>query len=51
MSDGGEQRESGGEPTEARWPIGFMLLVGAVALYLGWRLVQGIIALVGWISA
>lgn len=28
-----------------RWPIGFMLLVGAVALYLGWRLVQGI----GWV--
>ncbi len=33
-----------------RWPIGFMLLVGAVALYLGWRLVQGIIALAGWIA-
>ncbi|MGB5167970.1 MAG: hypothetical protein WBN35_04990 [Acidimicrobiia bacterium] len=33
-----------------RWPIGFMLLVGAIALYLGWRLVQGIGVLVGWIS-
>jgi hypothetical protein len=33
-----------------RWPIGFMLLGGAVALYLGWRLVQGIIGLVGWLA-
>jgi len=47
MSGDGEQRE---EHTGGRWPIGFMLLVGAVALYLGWRLVQGIIALIGWIS-
>lgn len=33
-----------------RWPIGFMLLIGATALYLGWRLIQGIGALIGWIS-
>jgi hypothetical protein len=38
-----------GDPGQ-RWPIGFMLLVGAIALYLGWRLVQGIGALVGWVS-
>lgn len=50
MTDDGDRGEPGGEPAEARWPIGFMLLVGAVALYLGWRLVQGIIALVGWVS-
>lgn len=36
--------------SEQRWPIGFMLLVGVIALYLGWRLVQGIGALAGWIS-
>ena len=33
-----------------RWPIGFMLLIGVTALYLGWRLVQGIGVLVGWIT-
>ena len=32
------------EPKRDRWPVGFMLLIGAVSLYLGWRLVQGI----GW---
>ena len=47
--------EEAPKPTEEdgsgqRWPIGFMLLVGAIALYLGWRLVQGIGAVVGWIS-
>ncbi len=42
--------ESGGEPSSERWPIGFMLLVGAVAIYLGWRLVQGIVALIGWLA-
>lgn len=30
-----------------RWPIGFMLLVGAAALYLGWRLVQGVAWAIG----
>ena len=33
-----------------RWPIGFMLLIGVTALYLGWRLVQGVGVLIGWIS-
>jgi hypothetical protein len=35
--------ESQVEPeSRDRWPIGFLLLVCAIALYLGWRLVQGI---------
>ena len=33
-----------------RWPIGFMVLIGATALYLGWRLVQAIGVLIGWIT-
>jgi hypothetical protein len=35
--DAGEEDES--------WPIGFMTVLTLVALYLGWRLVQGI----GWV--
>lgn len=31
-------------------PIGFKLLVLAAALYLGWRLIQGIVWLVEWIA-
>ena len=30
------------EPDEEPWPIGFMLILLLAALYLGWRLVQGI---------
>ena len=33
-----------------RWPIGFVLLIGVTALYLGWRLVQGFGALARWIT-
>lgn len=32
-----------------RWPIGFMLLIGALTIYLGWRLIQGVTALIGWL--
>ena len=46
-----EQTDSAGEEdSHDRWPIGFMLLVGAVALYLGWRLVQGIGWAVDWLA-
>ena len=36
------------EPPRA--PFGFKLLVGLAALYLGWRLVQGVAALIRWIN-
>lgn len=34
----------GGEPTpeDEKWPIGFMVILLLAALYLGWRLVQGV---------
>ena len=44
--DGTDRSEEAGYVE--RWPVAFMLVVGAVALYLGWRLIQGIGALVGW---
>lgn len=44
MSGDDRSDRSSDEESRERWPIGFMLLVGAAALYLGWRLVQGI----GW---
>jgi hypothetical protein len=28
---------------EEKWPIGFLIIITLVALYLGWRLIQGII--------
>jgi hypothetical protein len=33
------------EAEEETWPIGFMIILTLVVLYLGWRLVQGI----GWV--
>ena len=32
-------------PEEETWPVGFMIILTLAALYLGWRLVQGI----GWL--
>lgn len=47
----GEDQESPGQGAERqRWPIGFMLLIGVTAVYLGWRLIQGVGALIGWMT-
>jgi hypothetical protein len=32
-------------PEDESWPIGFMIVLALAALYLGWRLIQG----VGWV--
>ncbi len=45
MTDADQPESEGEERMRDRWPVGFMLLIGAVSLYLGWRLVQGI----GWV--
>lgn len=50
MTGGEDPEPTDEDQTQQRWPIGFMLLVGAITLYLGWRLVQGIGALVDWIA-
>ena len=35
---------------EPPWPVGFIILVGLAALYLGWRLIQLIVQAIGWLS-
>ena len=50
MTDDPAPEDSKQDAEHQRWPIGFMLLVGATALYLGWRLVQGLGAVAGWIA-
>ena len=31
-------------------PVSFIILIVLAVLYLGWRLVQGVMAVVGWIA-
>jgi len=50
MTEDQDLGESNQETDKLRWPIGFMLLVGITAVYLAWRLVQGIGVLIGWIT-
>lgn len=53
MSGDGAPRKNGapsrgGERSGS--PLGFKLFLGLAALYLGWRLAQGIIWVVGWLG-
>ena len=41
-------QEDQGPPPKT--PLSFLLMVGLAVLYLGWRLVQGITALIRWIT-
>jgi hypothetical protein len=43
--------EEDGAPEDLPTPWGFRVLVGVAALYLGWRLVQGIIWVAGWLGS
>lgn len=48
-----ELEPASGEPVEdgePRVPITFWIMLVLVALYLGWRLVQGIVWLVRWLT-
>ena len=45
--DGGG--DAAGDPDDEKWPIGFMLTLGLTGLYLGWRLIQGLVLLFDWI--
>lgn len=38
------------EPDYPPTPFSFKLMIGLAALYLGWRLVQGIGALIEWLT-
>jgi len=44
-----EPEEGQEEVEDPGWPIGFILMMGAVVLYLGWRAIQGIALLVDWL--
>lgn len=46
--DGAEQRGEA-DPAPAKWPVGFIVLLIAAALYLGLRAVQMIGWLIDWI--
>ena len=50
MTDDQRSDDSSQNAEHQRWPIGFMILIGITALYLGWRLVQGAGVLIGWIA-
>jgi hypothetical protein len=34
---------------EEKWPVGFILTIVMVGVYLGWRLIQGIVLMFDWI--
>ena len=36
-------------PVDERTPISFIILLVLAVLYLGWRLVQGIVVALGWL--
>ncbi len=45
MSDSSQR-----SPEEAKTPFSFKLMIVLVVLYLGWRIIQGIMWLVDWLS-
>ncbi len=46
-----ESAESGegAAAEEERWPFGFILTIAMVAIYLAYRLIQGVVLFVDWI--
>ena len=42
---------AGGEvpADEEKWPIGFILTIVMVSIYLGYRLIQGIVLFIDWV--
>ncbi len=44
-------REAGSIGDRERRPVGFVLLLGALTIYLGWRLIRGIVVLIGWLGS
>ncbi len=38
------------DTSDEKWPWSFILLIVSAAIYLGWRLIQGIVWLVNWIG-
>lgn len=36
--------------SDEKWPWSFILLIVSATIYLGWRLIQGIVWLVNWVG-
>jgi len=56
MSDGEVGNEAATTPqggpadaAEERWPVGFILTIVMVGIYLAYRLIQGIVLFVDWV--
>jgi hypothetical protein len=45
MADQLDSVDENTSPADEKWPIGFMLTIVLVVLYLGWRLIQ----MLGWL--
>lgn len=53
MSEGGAPREGRTPPRDGEKsgaPLGFKLFLGLAVLYLGWRLAQGVMWVIGWLG-
>ncbi|GMQ84613.1 MAG: hypothetical protein BMS9Abin07_0177 [Acidimicrobiia bacterium] len=48
----GPESEAADEPdgSDEKWPWSFILLIVSAAIYLGWRLIQGIVWVVDWVG-
>ena len=50
MTDPSAHHQGDAPPVDERTPISFIVMLVLAVLYLGWRLVQGVIAAIGWLS-
>lgn len=49
LQAGDPNSETDGSKDDEKWPIGFILTISLVGVYLGYRLIQGVVLLVQWV--
>ena len=49
MTDDATTRPEAETDGDERWPIGFILTIVMVALYVGYRLIQGVVLVIDWL--